>query len=98
KYLLAMNVNVNVPNTPFSLFGNIAYAHIDQVLIDGLGIDRWQYEAGIAMHVLDRFTVALPILLRSDLNDNRKYNLGKNKVFNTIAFRMDSKDILPCRH
>jgi hypothetical protein len=98
NYLLAFNLNVDVPKTPLTLFGNIAYAQIDQALLDGLGITPWQYEAGVAINVWDRFQLALPIMLSPDLNDNRKFNLGRNKILKTIAFRMDLKDILPSKN
>lgn len=97
SYLIAFNTDIEIPKTPLSVFGNIAYSKLDPLVKQGLGISEWQFEAGIALHVLKRFTIALPILLSSDLNDNRNFNLGKNKILKTVSFRMDLSNLTPTR-
>lgn len=92
--LLALNVDIAIPKTPLSLFGNIAFNNIKSVMTI---VDPIQYEAGIALHVMNRFTLALPILLSPELNDYRNYILGKNKMLKSIAFRMDLNDLVPSR-
>jgi hypothetical protein len=97
NFLLALNANVEIPQIPLSIFANIAYIG-QSTYTKAVGHQPVQYEAGLAIHLSDYISIALPILLSNDLNDYRKYFLGKNIVLKSIAFRVNLSEILPSRN
>lgn len=96
NFLMAINADIEIPKTPFSIFGNMAYIGKNTGPFQP-EIDVLQYEAGIALHVTDRFTLALPIFLSNDLDNYRTFILGKNKILKSVAFRMDLTNLVPSR-
>lgn len=98
SFLGALNIDIQVPKTPFSIFGNIAYTSGKSTPYQYRGYKHIQYEAGIALHVSSYVTIALPILLSEDLDMYRKYYLGKNRMLKSIAFRLNLSELFPSRN
>lgn len=96
NFLGALNIDIQVPKTPFSIFGNLAYTGKSKYTFSNY--NAVQYEAGIAFHLADYITIALPIVLSEDLNNYRKYYLGKNRVLKSVAFRLNLSELFPSRN